>query len=175
MKIKNIWFAFWSELLLIFRNPRDVHRVIITAPLAVVLSHAIYLYNLTPESVFNTADKTAIALGSFIYLMTVLWCLLSNPMNIHLFNRFSIVAALTVLYHQVFFYSVGLGDTYPKILSTIAYALLMIWAVTGKNYRDFIKDHVQPKVNSISKLFIRNEKKDNIRLMSDAKSSAVNE
>lgn len=173
--MKNIWFNFWAELLLIFRNPREVHRVMAVAPLSVAISHAIYLYINVGDYAYTSSDITAIISGVFGCSAWALWCFLSAEMTVHLFNRFAIVAALTVLYHQVTFYSISLGDTYPKVLSTIAYILLMIWAITGKNYRDFIKDHVQPKVNSISKLFIRYEKKNNIHVISNNTDTAINE
>lgn len=172
--MKNIWFAFWREFLLFFRNPREIHRVVLTVPLSGLLSHVIYMYNLLPpEYIFTTADITAIWLGVSLYIMTLMWCFLSNEMTIDLFNRFAIVASLTVLYHRVYFYTIDLGDPYYQALSTISFLVFVVWAITGKSYKDFKHLYIEPAVKKISGIFIKNEKKADIHVIH--RDGAINE
>lgn len=171
--MKNIWFGFWTGFDRIFSNPKEIHRVLIIIPLSILVSHALYIWQVLPiDYVFTTSDEVAIWLGCILSSFVLCWCFRSNEMSIDLFNRFMIVSALSGLFHRITFYAIELGDAYFVTLSILAFSLLGIWAVTGKNYREIKRLYIRPALHTISTVFIRHEKKDNIVAISDR---AINE
>jgi hypothetical protein len=92
-------------------------------------------------------------------------------MTIDLFNRFAIVSGLSGLFHRMIFYAIELGDPYFVTMSVISFIIFGLWAITGKNYRDFKDLYIRPALKFISKMFIRHEKKDNVHIIHDSKSA----
>lgn len=174
--MKKAWFWFWAEFFLFFRNPREFHRVLVVITLTVISSHSIYMYNKIPDLVWDTSTTTAFWLGAIGCLMLGCFAFLSNELTVDLFNRFAIVGALSVLEHCIIFYDDYLVSvpTYFLSLAFVSFGILLIWAMTGKSYSDFKRLYIQPVVNRLSKIFVKNEKKPNIYPI-DNRDSAINE
>ena len=47
----------------------------------------------------------------------------------------------------------------------MAYIIAIIWAITGKNYKDFKEDIIRPVLKPLQKIFIKHEKKADIRII----------
>lgn len=173
--MRNLWFDFWAGFDRIFSDPKEIHRVLVIIPLSMLVSHAIYVYaSLVDNYVYTASDKVLIWLGSALSLFILCWCLRSNEMTIDLFNRFAIVSGLSGLFHRMIFYAIELGDPYFVTMAVISFLIFGLWAVTGKNYRDFKNTYIRPALKIISKIFIRNEKKANLYPI-NTRDSAINE
>lgn len=122
-----------NEFVLIFKNPRELHRVLMVIPLAAALSHASYLYVKIPAGVPFTNDQViSIILGGFIYL--TMWCFVffSNPNDFKLFLRFVFCGALSALAHRLIVDVDKFGTWYYSAVSLAAIAFVLIFIVTGK-------------------------------------------
>lgn len=124
----------WEEFKRIFRNPRDIHRVMMVIPLAAMLSHIIYLYMSIPKGVPFTSDSIITAsLGTFIYAVLVSWIFLSGNINIELFMRFFWTSLLAILAHRIGVMDNETGGSlYFKAVAYLAIGMAAIFAVTGK-------------------------------------------
>ena len=158
--MKNLWFSFWAEFDRVFNNPREIHRVVVMMMLAIALSHSAYIYYSIPEIIWDTSAKLAFFMGVAFSAFVLMWCFRSNEMTIDLFNRFAIVGGLSGLFHRMIFYAIELGDPYFVTMSVICFIIFGIWAITGKNYREFKSLYIRPALKAISHIFIRHERKD---------------
>ena len=124
----------WDGFKRIFRNPRDIHRVLVMIPLAGLTSHLLYLYLLIPKGVSFDQDETiTICLGAILYFGWLSWIFLSNELDMELSMRFFWAAVLAGLGHRVGVMENETGGSlYFKAVSYLAIATMMIFVITGK-------------------------------------------
>jgi hypothetical protein len=118
----------WEEFKLIFRNPRQIHRVLAVIPLAALLSHALYLYAATPKGVPVNQDQIiTMVLGA------ISWVFLSGDLDIELAMRFLWCSLLAILAHRVIVMDNEIGGSfYYRLVSLFAIGTLLLFVVTGK-------------------------------------------
>lgn len=130
----------WAEFKLLFKDPRDIHRVLVIVPLAALASHVIYLY-MQVTAPFTQDELITVYLGATIYLMLLSWCFLSNPIHFDLFWRFLFTAGLAVLAHRIGVMANETGGSlYFKFFSFFSIGVMMVFSITGKNKNE-LKAH----------------------------------
>jgi len=125
--------AIWSEFKLVFKNPREIHRVLMVIPLAALLSHIIFMYFSLPKGVPLQSDVSlAILLCSIPATFVVAWILFSNPLDVELSTRFLWSGLLSIGAHRLFVGVEALGSPYISAVGIAAILMIMIFVVTGK-------------------------------------------
>jgi len=121
------------ELLRIYRDPREIHRVCGAILMAAITSQLVFLWSANPKGVPVTYEQwISIALMGTLYIGGILWVLLSNPLNFDLSIRFFWGAALSVLGHRVIIGAEQLGSWYFTLVALLSIAMLMVFVITGK-------------------------------------------
>ncbi len=123
-----------NEFELFFKDPRNIHRVLMVIPLSALASHLIYMYMKLPKGMPIASDTyVTIALGSILYIMWTCWVFMSNDLDIELAMRFLWCALLSIAGHRIGVYENETGGSlYFKVLSFAAIGTIMIFVVTGK-------------------------------------------
>lgn len=123
-----------NEFERVFRNPRQIHRVLMVIPLASLMSHLIHMYLSMPKGLPISSDSyITMVLGGILYTMVSCWVFMSNDLDFELTVRFFWAALLAVLGHRVGVMDneVG-GSVFFKSVAFLAIGTMMIFVVTGK-------------------------------------------
>ena len=146
----------------IFRTPRDIHRVILAGVISLLLSHVIYLYEGTAQSlsIVHTSDYLLISLFWAVCGFTALWTILSSKRNLVLYGRIFIIVAWTFLGHRLVFGVESAGSFFYNLMFVIFATSWMPFAIAGmtpseviayfdnKNVNDEPKNVVEGKFNA---------------------------
>jgi hypothetical protein len=132
---KIIQTNFIQRFLEIFRDTKDIHRVIVVVPLTLLISHSLYLRGLPHMSdiFFKPARAEVIWFGLFCFPVAFgyLWAVFSSPLNPALYIRQTIFIIWTALLHR---WSYGLetfGTPYATVISLLALTSYLPFALWG--------------------------------------------
>ena len=174
--MKTLKWLF-NEIFLFFRDPREIHRVLLVIPLSALATHILFIYNSIPDThLYTQPEQTAIALGVFVYTVLIGICFLSNEMTFDLLGRFSIICGWSVLGDMIVIGDEVFGNAslFFICFAFFGLSILLIWALTGLKYEHFKAKYIEPRLRKFDIKFGKNEKKSNVVAMSD-RDNAINE
>lgn len=122
-----------AELKLIFRNPRDIHRVVMITPLGAMLSHGIYLAMKTSPLPFTSDEIMSIVLAVTLYSMITLWTIFSNELHFRIVSRFAFMAGYGALAHRLILgiSNVGGVSVYESVFFLTTSSVVAFFVATG--------------------------------------------
>ncbi len=116
----------------IFRNPSDIHRVLMVIPLSALISHTIYLSDKASSwVVFNRGEYFLFGLVLLLFIFATLWAVFSCKFNFKLYVRQLIFILWVILFHRIAFGLESVGSMFFSILSFVALTGYVIFALTG--------------------------------------------
>jgi hypothetical protein len=140
---KTLHMNVIQRFLSIFRDTRDIDRVIIVIPLTLLISHSFLLkaqthmsiifYKLTPKEI------VWLILMGFPVLFSFFWAVFSSPFNPSLYVRQAIFIIWTGLLHRLFYGLEILGSAYFTVVSFIALTSFLPFAFTGLKIEELFK------------------------------------
>lgn len=128
--------AILSEILTLFRAPRDLHRVFMIAPLGAMASHAVYLANKSTGRPLTKDDIISIVLAGVLYLLITCWCFLSNPMSFSLSWRFFFMTGWGAIAHRMVVNVGGFSGMalFEYIFAWVCMSVVGFFVVTGMTF-----------------------------------------
>jgi len=117
----------------IFRAPRDIHRVLLSGVLSLLLSHVIYLYESTAQnvSIVHTNDYIFLTVFWVVFCFCFLWCFLSSGFNLTLYIRIAIISAWSIALHRLFYGVEQAGTAFFNFVALMPTTLLIPYALAG--------------------------------------------
>ncbi len=164
------------EIIRIYRNPREIHRVLSVIPLSAFSSYSVYVYNLIPpDYALSVAETSTLYLALFIYTSSWMKILFSNEITFDLLGRFLIIGGWSVLGAMILIGNDVFGSASFFFLSFAFFGLsvLLTWALFGLGYKDFKAKYITPKLIKLSKAYDliieKDEKKDKANIIHDSR------
>ena len=132
-----------EELRKLFRDPRDIHRVIMIAPLGAMLSHGIHLASLSNGLPPTGVEYMSIFLASVLYGMMDLWTVFSNEIHFRLTARFAFMAMFGAFTHRAI---LGIGvftgiTKFELVFFVLCASVVAFFVATGKSINE-VKDRL---------------------------------
>jgi len=145
--MKTIETDLVQKFLGVFRQPQDIHRVLIVIPIALFISHTVFLKNQPGTSVvFNNLQRPEmiwVGLMGFLLFFVSCWAVFSSGFNFVLYVRQSVFVMWTCLLHRLSYGLEVFGTPYLTGISIIALISFLPFAFTGfrpdqlyKQYKD---------------------------------------
>ncbi len=132
---KTIRADLVQKFLDIFRNTRDIHRVLVIIPLTWFISHSFYLKSRSLwANIFSSLSRDeAIWLGlcGFPALFVLCWAIFTSDFNMSLYMRQAIFAIWTGLLHRLGYGLEAIGTTYITTVSFLALTSYLPFAFWG--------------------------------------------
>lgn len=132
---KTVQMNLVRRFLDIFRDTRNIHRVLITIPLTLLVSHSLYMKNHTPAAVIfyeiQRSEVIWLGLAAFFVLFAASWAVFSGPFSPALYIRQTVFMIWTGLLHRLGYGLETLGSTYFTVVSFIALTSFLPFAFTG--------------------------------------------
>lgn len=132
---KTVNADFVQAFLGIFRDTKDIHRVLVLIPLAALISHSVYLKSTPHISVLTYSVKRDeliwICLEVALILFVFSWAVFSSPFNPVLYGRQFIFGIWTVLSHRLLYGLESLGTPFFNTVSLIFLTGSLPFAFTG--------------------------------------------
>lgn len=133
--MKTIETDLVQKFLEIFRRPQDIHRVLITIPITLFISHTLFLKNQPGTSVvFNNLQRPEViwvGLMIFLLLFVSCWAVFSSEFNPVLYTRQIVFIMWTCLVHRLSYGLETLGSPLLTWLSFGALVSFLPFAATG--------------------------------------------
>ena len=132
---KSIETDVVQQFLGVFRKPSDLHRVLIVIPLALYVSHSLFMKNQAHIYViFHKLHRSEIiwlGLQSFPLLFAACWAVFSSQFNLTLYIRQIVFVGWTCLLHRLSYGLEELGTPYLMTVSFAALIFFLPYAFTG--------------------------------------------
>jgi hypothetical protein len=117
----------------IFREPKDIHRILVSGVLALILSHVFYLFESDSESfsIVNVDDYILVAVFWFQFVFCLGWCLFSQETGIVIYGRIGVIALWAILIHRVFYGVESLGSFFVNFAFLLGWSAWLPFALFG--------------------------------------------
>ena len=138
--MRNVIDSFLS----IFRNPTDLHRVVVSCFLAVFASHFFYLHFSAMKT--PKVDLLLQSLVGSMYCFVAFWAVFSAKFDLTLYVRLFVVAGWGVLGHRLFYGVESFGSAFFNIMLFLGWSVWIPFALTGMRF-----DQLQLKIEEIQK------------------------
>lgn len=133
--IKTIETDLVQKFLGIFRQPQDIHRVLIVIPITLFISHTIFLKSQPGLAVITgnlqRPEEIWVILMAFLLLFISCWAVFSSAFNPVLYIRQVVFVAWTCLLHRLSYGLEELGTSYVTTISFGALVSFLPFAFTG--------------------------------------------
>lgn len=127
---------FVQSFLKVFRETEDIHRVLVVIPLALFVSHSIFLKNQPGVSVMfydlGRPEQIWVGLLGFVVFFVGSWAVFSSPFNPVLYIRQAVFIMWACLLHRLSYGLEVFGTPYLTTISVIALFSFIPFAFTGK-------------------------------------------
>jgi len=140
--MRNLIAKFSIGFFRIFREPRDIHRVIISGLLAVFASHTWFLFYEAETKFIFTKDHIVlgILIGAMLGFM-LFWSIFSSNLNIKLYVRQIIVIGWAILAHRLSYGVESFGSIFVTAMLFLGWSIWIPFALTGMRF-----DELQTKI-----------------------------
>jgi hypothetical protein len=130
----------------VFRDPKDIHRVIIAGFISLFVSHAVYLYESTAQnvSIVHTNDYLLVSLVWFFVAYLTLHSIFSSKKNIMLYLRLFIAMFFISLGHRLYFGLESAGSWFFNTSYVIFSIPFFYYSLMGK-FPQFVMDSFKEK------------------------------
>lgn len=141
-KMKNIR-RINTSFLEIFRDPKDIHRVISALFLSVTASHIYFIGVESPKIKANFVKDELVLLGLIcgVLVFQVLWTFLSSELNIKLYIRQFVVIGWGILAHRIGYGLEILGSGFVTVMLLAGWSIWIPFALSGMRF-----DELQTKI-----------------------------
>jgi len=134
--MKTVETEFVQKFLGIFRQPQDIHRVLVVIPIVLFISHTIFLKNQPGLAViannFQRPEEIWVGLMAFPVLFISCWAVFSSSFNPVLYLRQIVFIMWTCLIHRLSYGLEVFGTPYLTWISFAALVSFLPFACTGK-------------------------------------------
>ena len=133
--MKTIETDLVQRFLIVFRQPQDIHRVLIAIPITLFISHTIFLKNKPGLAVITgnlqRPEQIWVMLMSFLVLFITCWAVFSSAFNPVLYIRQIVFVMWTCLIHRLSYGLEIFGTPYLTWISFAALISFIPFACTG--------------------------------------------
>jgi len=133
--MKTIETDLVQKFLGVFRQPQDIHRVLIIIPITLFISHTVFLKNQPGLAVITgnlqRPEQIWVSLMAFLVLFISCWAVFSSAFNPVLYVRQIVFAMWTCLLHRLSYGLEVFGTPYLTWISFAALISFLPFACTG--------------------------------------------